>query len=141
MICQIKRFFWTFLILLFLASCGSRSLDEFQEEGEGLIRSLIQELQTIHSREKLLASSGKLQKYFERLVNIMIAAEEFSYSHPELEKGESIRHDLSDQLRIELNRLYRLEGGRQIIEKCQEKALHRLDAFEKKDSKQNRIGS
>jgi hypothetical protein len=79
-----------------------------------------------------------LQRLFDRLVDVMIAAEEFALAHPGQEKGELTQrnHELSDQLRVELNRLYRVEGGRQTIEKCQEKALHRLDAFEKRVAKQ-----
>ncbi len=133
----LKRILLLIVLLLIAISCGPRSLEDFQEEGEGVIRSLIQELKGIHTREQLLAASGKLQRQFDRLITLIIAAEEFSFSHPEVEKGEEIRHnhELSDQLRVELNRLYRLEGGRQIIEKCQEKALHRLDAFEKQHAK------
>ncbi len=67
----------------------------------------------------------------------MIAAEEWAISHPEREKGPLRwqNHDLSDQLRVKLNRIYRLEGGRK-IEKSQENALQRLDAFEKRLAKQ-----
>lgn len=117
-----------------VTSCGPRSLDDFEEEGEGIVRSLIQELEMIQSREQLLVNSTLLQRHFDRLVNTMIAAEEWISSHPEQCKMRGIppNHELSDLLRIELNRLYCLEGGRQIIEKCQEKALHRLDAFEQK---------
>lgn len=125
--------FWViFLILIFVCSCSPHSVDEFAEEGEGVIRSLIQELKCIHTREQLLAASGKLQKQFDRLVTVMIAAEEFCDSHPDQGSGEYLRynHELSDQLRMELNRLFRLEGGREIIEKCQEKALFRLTIFE-----------
>jgi hypothetical protein len=137
-VCNFKRAFAIVFMLIFTISCTPHSLDEFEEEGEGVIRSLIQELQGIHSREQLVAASGRLQRQFDRLVNVIIAAEEFCYSHPGFDKGEflQLNHELSDQLRIELNRLYRFEGGRQIIEKCQEKALHRLDAFEKKHAKQ-----
>lgn len=124
-------------LLLIATSCGSRSFEDFEEEGEGVIRSLIQELKAIHTREQLLAASGKLQRQFDRLTSIMIAAEEFGLSHPELDREEHLRlnHELSDQLRVELNRLYRLEGGRQIIEKCQERALYQLDAFKRRQAK------
>ncbi len=133
----LKKFLVIFFMLMIATSCGPRSLDDFEEEGEGVIRSLIQELQAIHTREQLLHAAPKLQKQFDRLVTIMMAAEEFVAAHPDLDKGDMQQnHELSDQLRIELNRLYRLEGGRQIIEKCQEKALNRLDAFEKKMAKQ-----
>jgi len=126
-----------FFMLLIATSCGLRSLDDFEEEGEGVMRSLLQELRAIHSREQLLAASKRLERQFERLVTLMIAAQEFALAHPAIEPGEFLQfnHDLNDQLRVELNRLYRLEGGRALIEKCQEKALHRLDAFEKRPSK------
>lgn len=134
--------FWLYLFFLFLifnlSGCGSRSLEDFQEEGEGVVRSLIQEFKSIHTRQDLIRSSMVLQKLFDRLVTVMIAAEEFSLS--KCEKGDEfdleINYELNDQLRIELSRLYRLEGGRQIIEKSQEKALYRLDAFEKKRARQ-----
>lgn len=135
---EVMQLFMKLFVLLFIllatTGCEPRSLEDFQEEGEGVIRSLIQDLKTIHTREQLLAASARLQRQFDRLASLMIAGREFAFSHPESGKDEelSLNHDLSDQLRVELNRLYRLEGGRQIIEKCQEKALHRLDAFEKK---------
>lgn len=127
-----------FVVMLILTGCSPRSQEDFREEGEGLTRSLIQELQAIHTREQLLAASNRLQRLFDQLVNVMIAAEEFHALHGEQDKGELTQrnHDLSDQLRVELNRLYCLEGGRQMIEKCQENALHRLDACEKKRVKQ-----
>jgi hypothetical protein len=122
------------LILIFCTGCGSRTFEDLQEEGKGVIRSIIQELQLVKTREELLASSGMLQGQFDRLATIMIKAEELGDAHPEWDKGElsAVDHELSDRLRIELNRIYRIEGGRQIIEKCQEKGLHRLDAFERK---------
>lgn len=136
---SLKTHLWMVCILCLATGCGTRSLDDFREEGEGVTRSLIQELQTIHTREQLLSSSGRLQRLFDNLVNVMMAAEEYCSGHPELEKGELMphNHELSDQLRIELNRLYRLEGGRQFIEKCEENALHRLDAFKKKLNRQS----
>lgn len=134
---RFKGLLTIFFIFFAAISCSPHSLDDFEEEGKGVIRSLIQELKAIHNREQLLASTNRLQQQFDRLAILMIAAKEFSFAHPELDKGEFFRnnHDLSDQLRVELNRLYRIEGGRQMIEKCQEKALHRLDAFEKRHAK------
>ena len=63
----------------------------------------------------------------------MIAAAEYRETSRTngLEELKGPNHELSDQLRIELNRLYEMEGGRNIIEKCQESALRRLDSFEK----------
>ena len=124
-----KSLFPLFLLfILVLTGCHSSSLDDYQEEGEAVIRSLIQELKKIHTRHELVRATPSLQKLFDRLVSVMVAAEEFRLSHQESIKGSEVRvnHDLSDQLRVELNRIYRLEGGRQIIEKCQERGLCRI---------------
>ncbi|WP_158021734.1 hypothetical protein [Candidatus Protochlamydia naegleriophila] len=129
---------WQMAVLLafslLMTGCSPRSLEDFKEEGEGITRSLIQELQKIRSRDQLVASTGRLQRLFDELVLVAIAAREFHHTHQELEMIELTLtdHELSDRLRVELNRIYRFEGGRQIIEKCQEAALNRLDACEKR---------
>ena len=125
------------LLFLFMNSCGSNSLEDFREEGQGIIRSLIAELQTIHNRNQLIASSHRLETHFNRLADVMIAAEEFHLKHPKTEKLETTSFDseLSDQLRSELNRIYRIEGGKQILEKTQEKALRKLENFKKSITK------
>ena len=68
------------------------------------------------------------------MTDIIINAREFKLGHPNAEIPELSQKDiiLSDQLRSELNRIYTtIEGGREIIEKCQEEALNKLDTFEK----------
>jgi hypothetical protein len=106
-------------------------LPDYKEEGEGVVRSLHQELREIHSREDLISSSGRLKRHFDRLAEVMIAAEEYKKSNPACDSDDCTvpNRELSDLLRGELNRLYRLQGGRQIIERCQEQALHRLAAY------------
>lgn len=127
-----------FIMLVFLTACGSRSLDDFREEGEGITRSLIKELESIRNRQELLQAAPRLQKRFDSLVDVMIRSKEYKekYSKIDLLDLPKKDHELSDQLRVELNRIYNMEGGRKIIEKCQEVSLHRLDAFEKKLAKQ-----
>jgi hypothetical protein len=125
------------LVLLLLTGCGPKSLEDFREEGEGLTRSLIEELQSIHARDDLVDAAPRLQKLFNELVDVMIASREFKEKHPHLDALPLSKkdHELSDQLRGELNRILHLEGGREVIEKCQEQALERLDAFEKRVNK------
>ncbi len=131
------QLFLRLFLLLVLSACGSHSLEDFREEGESITRSLIKELQTIRTRDDLVQIAPRLQKLFDRLVDTIVTAREFLDKYPKLEIEEFSQknHDLSDQLRIELNRIYCIEGGRELIEKCQESALHRLDAFEKRANK------
>lgn len=129
---KIFSLFFAFFLFI-LNSCGQRSHEEFREEGEAITRSLVKELKNIYTREELLHSADSLGIQFTRLANVMMAAEEFCLKHPEQERCELglSNRELSDQLRVELNRLYLIEGGRQIIEKTQENALYRLQVREK----------
>lgn len=129
--------------LVFIASaCSPNSLDDFREQGESVSRSLTNELRKIHSREDLLKAAPKLKRLFNELVNIMIAAQEFRLHHPALELTESKKEmeNLSDQLREELNRVYSIDSAREVIEKCQEEALLKLDAFERQLNKRKEMG-
>jgi len=121
-------------ILALLTGCGPRSLQDFADEGENVTLQLIQELEPLQSREELLTAAPRIKQLFEQLVTLIISAKEFREKHP---KAESIalserNHELSEQLRFELNRIYKIDEGREIIEKCQNEALNRLDAFTKK---------
>ena len=49
---SLKRLLGIMFFLILVTSCGPRSLEDFKEEGEGVVRSLIQELQAIHYREQ-----------------------------------------------------------------------------------------
>lgn len=124
----VKQFIYAMILISFLAGCGSRSLEDFREEGLQTTRSLLVELRQIHNRRELVEAAPKLKQSFNRLATLMIAAREFQKTHPDQEKLELQEwdHELSDQLRAELNRLYQLDGGREIIEKTQEEALRRL---------------
>jgi len=125
------------LLLIVLVSCNSQPLDDFHEEGNGLVRSITETLKPIHTREELLKAAPRLKGLFNDLVSVAIEANEYSYYHPESERINLSPEDhyLSDALREELNRVCHIEGGREIVEKCQEESLHRLDAFLSKSKK------
>ena len=103
-------------------------------------KKLSTELSHIHTREDLVTSSSKLKRQFDELVDTIIAAREYQQKHSDIDMQDISRsnHLASDALREELNRVYRIEGCRQIIEKCQENALNRLDAFEKRLTQQKK---
>lgn len=133
---------WSFFLLILFTlfsflSCNIHSLEDFREEGESITRLLIRELNSINNRQDLIIASPKLRLMFQELVKVMISARQYREKHPELDIPELSATNLllSEELRIELNRIYHLEGGREIIEKCQEIALQRLDAYEKKLTK------
>lgn len=120
------------LAILLFVSCSKSSLSDFQKEGRTILIELTAELKQIRSRDDLPAHAVRLQQLFDRLAEVMIAAQEYKSTHPDIKLAEDDDdvHLLSDRLRTEFNRILRMEGGTEIIEKAQENALNKLDAFE-----------
>lgn len=103
-------------------------MDDFREEGEGITNSLIKELKKIRNRDEMIIEAPRIKKLFDELADLMVAAEDYRRRHPNADIPEltAENHLYCDQLRHELGRLYLMEGGREIIEKCQEDALKKL---------------
>lgn len=130
---KIYRKILSLLLFVFsLLGCSPNSIVEYYDEGEGLTRDLIFELEKIQTREDLVKASSRLKKIFEELVNLIIGAGESQIQRPDLFMGDVPKKEnkASDLLRRELNRIYRMDGGRELIEAAQANALHRLDTFE-----------
>lgn len=125
---RLPRFFLRNVFLLFLlilSSCGHRSLEEFKEEGDGITTSLIKELKKVRNRDELLIAAPRIQKIYSQMADLMIAAEQYKKRHPNAEPAEP-NHRLNELLRDELNRLYALEGGKEVLEEAQQQALLKL---------------
>jgi hypothetical protein len=120
------------VFLLFLCSCSPNSCQEFQQEGEARCRLLVATLQSIENREQLLLAESTLKKHFEKLIDLMIEAREFQEKLEEVPTGETLSgNSMNTLLELELRRTYMIEGGREIIERTQQEALVRLDAYER----------
>lgn len=121
-------------VLLVVGGCSPSSLQDFRQEGRRLNRELLAELQKLHTRQEVQQAAPILQQHYQEIVQLMIAARDFQQQHPDdpIPELDETDQQLSRQLMNELNRLYRIEGVREIIEKAQEPALSRLDAFERR---------
>lgn len=126
-------FSFTLCLLFALSSCTPNSIEDFHHEGKSCSRALIDDLQKISTREELAFSAPLLKKHFEALVDLMIRARTFQENHPEesLALPFASETTISDELEEELRRVYKIEGGREIIERTQQEALVQLDAFER----------
>jgi hypothetical protein len=124
---SMKKLNWALLLLF--CSCSPNSSEEFQREGDARCRLLVIDLQKIEDRQQLLIAETALKKHFESLTDLMIEAREFQQKHLEEEIAweESVA---GEALEIELRRIYAIEGGREVIERAQQEALVRLDAYE-----------
>lgn len=133
---KFHRLYICLFFFIFCTACGTRSIEDFRAEGESLSRALTQELNQINTREELIAANPRLTQLFNELVNTIISAHEYRVKYPnELLQISFEGHNSNNQLRGELNRIYQIEGAREVIEKCQEEALNKLDVYERRLSK------
>jgi len=131
--------YWIFLS--FLCSCSPHSSEEFRQEGEGRCRRLITTLQKIENRQQLLLAEPALKKHFEKLIDLMIEAREFQEKHEDIPNESTLEENSTTaSLELELRRIYMMEGGREIIERSQQEALVRLDAYEHARAKKREFG-
>lgn len=128
---RLPRVFYIVVLAFSLSlsiSCSGPSIDDFRYEGDEITRALIIELKRIRTSDDLLSHFQALQHHFNALADVMIRAQAFELSHPDASPATHRQEgELAEQLRFELNRVLRLEGGRQVIERAQEEALSRLD--------------
>ncbi len=108
-----------FILLILLCSYSS-----FQKKNIKTLKELLFQLENIHTINELLDREIILQKQFDKLVDLMIEAKKFQL--------DGINNDaLSNSLQKNLQRLYEIDGGQEIIEHLQCNALQRLNRFEK----------
>ena len=123
-----------------LSSCSPGSQQDFRREGQFLCKELIQDLQTIQSREDFLLLEPILKKRFEKLVYVIIKAKEHQIKHSEdFFSVEADAAGVSDLLKEQMIRIYSIEGGREFIERTQREAMLRIDSFEKLKQKQKEL--
>lgn len=124
----------SFLIsLLLVCGCSPSSSEEFRREGSARCQALIRDLEKIENHEQLLSAELQLKKHFESLVSLMVEAAEFQQKNldsPDVE-GATEERGVDEKLQEELRRIYTIEGGREVIERCQQEGLVRLDAYER----------
>ena len=111
-----------------LGACQSSSYSKFKEKGQSKCKSLIDELKMIRTKDQLVEKRHFLQRHFDDLAELNDQAKSYAVHHPSepvpLLDPES--KELSDQLKAELLRVYRLDGGVEIIDACREnkKRIH-----------------
>lgn len=115
-----------FLFLLFI-SCSPQSYEDFRDEGEALAYSIAQDLRKVQTKEDLEKISPKLRKKFQRLADLIISLRRFNERQP-FEAAYYLAYEakVSDELYLEMKRIYQIPGARQVVEKTQAEALTRI---------------
>ena len=109
--------FWIFLLL---SSCGPSTFEDLRIEGEAQTRKLAEELQAIESKEDLQKALPELKKRFNKIADLLVDVKKFP------KKGSLEESFASEQLFIELARIYEMPGGRELVESSQRHAIHKL---------------
>src|SRR3990167_576159 len=137
----------SFFLLLLLAACSPTSLKDLRMEGEAETKKLALELRKIETKESLIRASPKLKKRFNRIADLLIQTHEFEELLPErkefprsgkdrdcvelpVQKGEILKEPslASEELFIELARLYEIPGAKEIVEGAQKEAVAKLNS-------------
>lgn len=133
-----------FLFIIFcLLGCGPRSAEDYRDEGQRLATELTHKLKAVKTREQLQAAQETIKADFDGLVDLMIRAREWRLSHPQTKELDPLGSDsVNIHLQAQLRRVSRIAGCLEILEKCQDGALNRLDKFEKEvELRKSRAGS
>lgn len=106
-----------FSLLFLLFACSSPSPEHYRERGSALVRALVKELKKVHTREELMDHEARIRELFAELSALVLEIQAYRKVRPEVEIPLFSRQDqdLSDALQVELNRLLRKEGCREII--------------------------
>jgi hypothetical protein len=126
-----------YLVLGMLTSCSN--LEDYQKESEQICHAIVRDLEGVENREDLLAIESRLSKRFQGLVDLMIDMRQGMLDQLQQEPISHFENSHNDKLVFQLKRIYRLEGGRDIIERAQREALIRLDAFERHLAKKKQL--
>lgn len=116
-----------------ISGCHRTSQEEIYEEAQSALRSLVLSLQEVRGHEAMQAYTSRVTRHFEKLVSLMIAAREASIEETSAHESLSMysNENWGEKLRIELERIFEIEGGKEWIERCQYPALVQLDRFER----------
>lgn len=114
------------LVLSWMMSCTRSAQEERHQTNQEILERLLAELSHIHSPQDFSPSFLRLQALFEKMAELLLNAEEEPHA-----EDPHIR-EISEKLKQELVRIYRLEGGREWMEKAQEKALGKIETHHKR---------
>lgn len=109
-------------------SCNFSSLEDCKEAGRTKTKQLFVELKKINSRDQLIDAEKSLTLCYKELLEVLIAAKEYLKAHSGEEQPLLTAEDreLGENIRFEMIRICRLEGGSELLDGCLRKALEEM---------------
>jgi hypothetical protein len=134
----IKAFVRFIFLFLVFSSCQSRGYEEYHRQAEASTYSLLLVLKKINTRQDLIEQKYVLKNIFSELAELSIKSKEYQIRHDKEKAAFSFKkNQYSEELRVEMTRVYNLPDGRKIMEACQQEGLSNLDRFQKKSALNN----
>lgn len=114
------------MLLLLLAGCRTQSPQQLSQNTAAVTERMLALLGQIETRQDCLAREEDLEKLYLAYAELIIKAEQLL----ERKAAEGLvfpsDDQLSESLRAELLRVYDIDGCREIVERAQEEAMHKL---------------
>ena len=126
-----RTIFLLFIVLLF--GCSRRDESYFLESGERIKKEISLELEAIKTLSDLFARHETLAEYFNELADLAIEARTFQIQTKKERPLSAFEQASSERLSRELQRVLAIAGAQAVIEKCQARAVEKIDSFEKKN--------
>lgn len=119
-------------LVLIQSACSLFSTHNFKRQGERITRDLVLRLELVNDREDLFQALPHLKQLFDELAVLIIKAKKAEEAK-NAKSFSAFRIDplWSRRLREEFERIYQLDGGRDLMEVAQTNALEKLNTFEK----------
>jgi len=121
-----------FLICIFLFGCTKKDDSYFLRQGERIKKELCLELESIETLCDLFAHQESLTHYFDELAFLAIEARAFQIETKRERAVSSLERESSERLTRQLQRVLKIAGAQAVIEKCQARAVEKIDSFEKR---------
>lgn len=120
-----------FLLLFVQFACSSFSGHDFKRQGERITRDLVLRLELINDREELFQALPHLKQLFDELAVLIIKAKKADEANKTKKNAYRVDPLWSRRLREEFERIYQMDGGRDLMEVAQGNALEKLNTFER----------
>jgi hypothetical protein len=114
-----------FVLLFLISACSSPSLADFRCQGEAETRRLTVLLKQVETKEGLQKTLPQVKKSLNRIADLLIEVRQ-TRGEGEARSEPSLA---SDELFIEMARLYEIPGARDLFEQASSEAIHKLDRF------------
>ena len=124
---------WRFEVLflccsLFCIGCREKSEGYFLKRGVEVQQELVTELMKVQSLQDLLSHEESLSSLFDELSFVAIQADRWKKKHKR--KADAyVESDTAICLEQEFRRVLAIPGAEAFLEKCQKKAVERLDIY------------